>query len=150
MSPKNPTKFDSDVVNILKTEEELDDKAKKIYDIIKTYLTPQVEDEFASLVELFPKNFRSKLRMLIHSVRGRIKLGEDGALLVKLNPSDSDFTQFSPAIDLFKYILLPSNLNTLKPSDANDFIHFLLNANVPRSLFGKNKATAADSWIPLY
>lgn len=91
------------------------------------------------IVELLPKTYRSRARILLHYLSPKL----DASLSHFIYPSGD---KSSHVLDLIRFALNP--LSKRAPSDFDDFVHLMKISGVPES-FCSNRITNSDSALPM-
>jgi hypothetical protein len=99
---------------------------------------PESKNGLMDLVQFFPKNCKTKAKLLLSSISGKLTLNDQNRVLY---PPNNDVG--SNIIDLVKYFT--SSFPMERPLDARRFLKLMENAGVPKSAISrKNKPTKWD------
>jgi len=100
----------------------------------------ELTKKFENIIEMMPKQSRSRAKILAHYIKDRVKLVNSSDLIVY-----EDETVGSPIYDLIRWVVTPRRFNTTKPFDADKFLLYLKTLNVPNSVYATDLTTQAES-----
>ncbi len=113
--------------------------------------TPNVTEHTVSadllkFAEILPKNMRSRARILLSSLEGKIKL-EEGSNRVTYDDNES---VGSHIIDHLRYVLSPLKMKSPRPLDSEMFYKLLQKTGVPESVFSRNVESNDKMDVPIF
>ena len=92
---------------------------------------PKPQQDLMSLAEFLPKGYRSRARMLLHYLEGKVKLNAQQRVIYETGKVGSHI------LDLVKYFV--ANIETHRPLDAPKFQKIIAQAGVPSSALPKKR-----------
>ncbi len=108
---------------------------------LRVYGLDRTEDDMlATLAELLPRNFRSKARLLLHHLNGKVPLDADNRVVYE---TDGGKQVGSHLLDLVRSLVSPAGtFDVQRPVDLPQFASAILGI-VPQSALGAGKYLAA-------
>lgn len=153
--PESASNFEHTALKILKDKNSsTSDKAQKLRELCTEVLGDNQQSDLQDIVNLLPKQIRSRAKVLLHSLKGKVVLDTDGANGFKLWNGKERVPFESNLIDLMRYALLPSNIKTAVTQETGKFMHVLQELNIPKSIIGAGKSINLNEtpveWNKLY
>ncbi len=99
------------------------------------------------LLEFFPKRLRNRARLILMTIRNRVKMNEDNRVVYKTD--DGSEFQGSSIIALIHYLItpLPPNKRQTRPFDLMDFVRIIHESAIPSNAYGNGKKAIVDALI---
>lgn len=116
--------------------------AKKMVLVPASWLENFKDDKLINLLEMVPKSYQPKARILLTCLQGKVKLTDQQRVIY------SDGVG-SHIIDLVRYYVTPSQLKINRPEDAQKFGQLLEQHGVPSSAVNRpiRQLANAPNWM---